>query len=161
MKQAIFIILSILVLDLSAQQSIKTFEVGPLEIIEPSVENILLMLHMPSLEWIEECKSLGYSEGSPYTSARSGFLLINKGKVYEGGSSHISKMGKKMIEYEWYHKDSDPQSIFTKTLIQLENHIVKVDGNSVLYMFTHEGKQYRALHMIVGSQNGFLFELIE
>jgi len=117
------------------------------------------MLEMSSSGWLSQCEDLGFSEDSPYTSARPGYLLMNKGRVREGGSQHISKLGTKALLIEWYHKDNDPRTIFRELLIELENHIVTNDAEAVLYQFSYKGKKYNGLFMSAGSQVSFLLQV--
>ena len=142
------------------QLKMKTLDSG-IQIIEPSVDNLVAMLEMSSSNWIEICEKLGYNSNSPYTTARVGYLLMNKGKVREGGSSHISKMGSKSILFEWYHVDNDQQTIFNDLTIKLENNIAKSGNSSVLYLFTHNGKKYSGVLMSSGSQIGFLMDPVQ
>jgi len=142
------------------QLKLKTLDSG-VQIIDPSIDNLVMILEMSNSKWIEECGKLGYNSKSPYTTARVGYLLMNKGKVREGGSSHISKMGNKSILFEWYHVNNDPETIFNDLIAKLENNIAKSDNSSALYLFSHNGKKYSGVLMSGGSQIGFLMDPVQ
>jgi hypothetical protein len=121
-------------------------------IIKPSMKNFINMIEMSSTDWITQVGNSGFNEGTPYGSARTGYIIYSKGKWGEGGCAAIEKMGKNSVIYNWYHSPKDPTTIFAETLIELENYFFKKTDDAVAYNYVYKGKKYKVLYMSSGSQ---------